>query len=116
MFALTAFVVAVVAGVWSGRDVASILGRALTAMIICWPLSWIVVRLAVGASVADPRSNGGAQGDESARGAGEATTNPDRAMRIADEMAIARNSRDRLTRREPDQHAGTAQGADLESA
>ncbi len=41
-FALAAFTVAVVAGLAGGNTAISILGRALVAMIVCYPLGMLV--------------------------------------------------------------------------
>ena len=47
VFALAAFVVALVAGAAAGRDATSVLARALAAMALCWPIGWIALRIAV---------------------------------------------------------------------
>lgn len=57
VFALLAFVVAIVAGVASGGDAESSLLHAIVALACCWPLGWIaakVVEQQLGGALIDP--------------------------------------------------------------
>lgn len=61
ILALSAFSVAIVAGMYSGNSATSVVGRALVAMIVCYPVGlgvgWIGRRVVHDHTIAHARSN-----------------------------------------------------------
>lgn len=56
MFALLAFLVALVSGIASGRDAVGVMARSLAAMAICWLVGWIALLVALRAPGLDDRA------------------------------------------------------------